>query len=155
VAVVCAGAKAILDLGLTLEYLETHGVPVIGYRCDRLPAFYCRDSDHAVDARLDSAADIARVMQAQWTLASSGGLLVANPIPAEFALPRERIDAAIGQALAEAAQQAVQGKAVTPFLLARITALTGGDSLESNIELVLDNARLAAALAREYAALDR
>jgi pseudouridine-5'-phosphate glycosidase len=155
VAVVCAGAKAILDLGLTLEYLDTHGVPVIGYRCDRLPAFYCRDSELAVDVRLDSAADIARVMQAQWTLALSGGLLVANPIPAEFALPRERIDAAIDQALAEAARQGVQGKAVTPFLLARVNALTGGDSLASNIELVLDNARLAAAVAREYAVLDR
>jgi pseudouridine-5'-phosphate glycosidase len=153
VAVVCAGAKSILDLGLTLEYLETHGVPVLGYRSDRLPAFYTRDSGFAVDARLDEPADIARVMRAKWAMGLEGGLVIANPIPAEHAMPRERIDAAIEQALREATQQAITGKAVTPFLLARVTELTGGDSLASNIALVLNNARLGAAVAVAFAAL--
>ncbi|MBI5260131.1 MAG: pseudouridine-5'-phosphate glycosidase [Burkholderiales bacterium] len=153
VAVVCAGAKAILDLGLTLEYLETHGVPVLGYRCDRLPAFFTRDSDFALDQRVDDAAAIAQVMQAQWALGLGAGLVVANPIPAEHALPREVMDRAIAQALAEAQQQGVQGKAVTPFLLGRVNALTGGDSLASNIQLVLNNARLAAAVAAAFAGL--
>ena len=153
VAVVCAGAKSILDLGLTLEYLETQGVPVLGYRTDRLPAFYTRDSGFAVDARLDEAADIARVMHAKWAMGLAGGLVIANPIPAEHALPRERIDAPIAQALREAEAQGITGKAVTPFLLARVTELTGGDSLASNIELVLDNARLGAAVASAYAEL--
>ena len=153
VAVVCAGAKAILDLRLTLEYLETHGVPVIGYRTDSLPAFYTRDSGFAVDARLDEPEDIARVMRAKWELELGGGLVVANPIPAAHALPREIVDRAIDQALADAHAEGVSGKAVTPYLLARINALTGGDSLAGNIELVLDNARLAAKIAAAYAAL--
>ncbi len=151
VAVVCAGAKAILDLRLTLEYLETHGVPVIGYGTDRLPAFYTRDSEFKVDYRLDSAAQIARAMRAKWQLGLAGGLVVANPIPPEFAMPRERIDAAIAQALHEAQAQGVSGKESTPFLLARVSELTGGDSLAANIQLVLNNARLAAAIASEYA----
>ena len=153
VAVVCAGAKAILDLRLTLEYLETHGVPVIGYRTDSLPAFYTRDSGFAVDARLDEPEDIARVMRAKWELELGGGLVVANPIPAVHALPREIVDRAIEQALADAHAEGVSGKAVTPYLLARINVLTGGDSLAGNIELVLDNARLAAKIAAAYAAL--
>ena len=162
VAVVCAGVKSILDIGLTLEVLETHGVPVIGYQTDRLPAFFTRDSGFGVDYRLDDAASIARVMQARWSLGagldsaraggSQGGLLIANPIPAEFALPRELIDAAIGAALAEADAQGVRGKRITPFLLDRVNALTGGDSLAANIQLVLNNARLAAAVAVAYAA---
>ncbi|MBL8352002.1 MAG: pseudouridine-5'-phosphate glycosidase [Burkholderiaceae bacterium] len=151
VAVVCAGPKAILDIGLTLEYLETHGVPVIGYRCDALPAFYSRDSGCAVDWRLDEPAAIARVMQAKWALGLGGGLLIANPIPAEFALPREAVDRAIDAALADAAQQGIAGKAVTPFLLDRVNRLTGGDSLAANIQLVLNNARLAAAVAVAFA----
>jgi pseudouridine-5'-phosphate glycosidase len=153
VAVVCAGAKSILDLRLTLEYLETHGVPVIGYRTDRLPAFFCRDSDFGVDVRLDEAAAIARVMQAKWSLGLGGGLVVANPVPQAHALPRETVDAAIDQALADAQAQGLAGKAVTPFLLARVNDLTGGDSLAGNIELVRNNARLAAAVAAAYAEL--
>jgi pseudouridine-5'-phosphate glycosidase len=153
VAVVCAGAKAILDLRLTLEYLETHGVPVIGHGTDRLPAFYTRDSEFKVDYRLDSAAEIARAMHAKWQLGLGGGLVVANPIPQAFAMPRERVDAAIAQALHEAQQQGVTGKDCTPFLLARVSELTGGDSLAANIQLVLNNARLATAIATEYAAL--
>jgi len=152
VAVVCAGAKSILDLGLTLEYLETHGVPVIGWGTDALPAFFTRDSGFAVDYRLDDAAAVARVMHARWSAGLGGGLVIANPIPAEFALPRATIDAATAQALAEAAQQGIRGKASTPFLLARVNELTGGDSLAANIQLVLNNARLAAAVAVAYAA---
>ncbi len=150
VAVVCAGAKSILDLPLTLEYLETHGVPVIGYRTDRLPAFFTADSDCGVDYRLDSAQEIAQAMHAKWAMGLAGGLVVANPVSAQFAMPRARMDAAIEQALQEAGQQKVAGKAVTPFLLARVSELTGGDSLATNIELVLGNARLASGIAVHY-----
>lgn len=153
VAVVCAGAKSILDLGLTLEYLETHGVPVVGYQTPWLPAFFTRDSAHKVDYQLDSAQAIARVMHAKWAMDLRGGVVVANPIPAAFAMPRAVIDAAVEQALVEAQQQGVAGKESTPFLLARVCELTGGDSLAANIQLVLNNARLAAAIAAEYLAL--
>ena len=153
VAVICAGAKAILDLRLTLEYLETHGVPVVGYRCDEFPAFFTRDSGLPVDVRLDDATAIAHVMDAKWALGLDGGLVVANPVPEAFALPRERAEEAIERALREASAQGVMGKAVTPFLLARVNALTGGDSLASNRELVLNNARLAAKVAIAYAAV--
>jgi len=155
VAVVCAGAKAILDLAKTLEVLETLGVPVIGYGCDDLPAFYSRASGLAVPLRRDSAAEIAAVMAAKWALGLGGGLVIANPIPAEAEIPAARIAAHIEAALAEAAQQGVQGKAVTPFLLARLEALTGGASLEANVALVLNNARVAAEIAGAYAALER
>ncbi|MBL8360105.1 MAG: pseudouridine-5'-phosphate glycosidase [Rubrivivax sp.] len=147
VAVVCAGAKAILDLPLTLEVLETHGVPVLGHRCDELPAFYSRDSGCPLPHRCESAAEIAAVLRAHWALGLAG-VVVANPIPVEHALPRDRVDGAIAQALAEAEAQGVRGPASTPFLLARVAELTGGDSLGANIALVLDNARLAAAIAK-------
>lgn len=151
VAVVCAGAKSILDLRLTLEYLETHGVPVVGYQTPWLPAFFTRDSEFKVDYQLDTAADIARVMHAKWAMKLHGGMVVANPIPEAFAMPRAAIDGAIEQALREAQQQGIGGKESTPFLLARVNELTGGNSLSSNIQLVLNNARLAAAIACEYA----
>ena len=158
VAVVCAGAKSILDIGLTLEYLETHGVPVIGFGCDRLPAFFTRDSGFGVDLRLDDPVAIARVMRAKWAPALggalNGGLLVANPIPAEWALPREAVDAAIAAALADAAAQGITGKLITPFLLDRVNQHTGGGSLAANIQLVLSNARLAASVAVAFAASD-
>lgn len=153
VAVVCAGVKSILDLGLTLEYLETHGVPVIGYQTSSLPAFFSRGSDFKVNYRMDFASEIANTMHVQWGMGSgfcSGGLVVANPIPEAFALPHETIDAAIEQALQEAADQRISGKATTPFLLARVNALTGGNSLAANIALVLNNARLAAEIACAY-----
>jgi pseudouridine-5'-phosphate glycosidase len=149
VAVVCAGAKSILDLRLTLEYLETQGVAVIGYQTDRLPAFFTRSSDHAVDYRLDSAAEIARVLHAKWTVPMSGGMVIANPIPEAFAMPEKVIDGAIEQALSQAAQLGIGGKETTPFLLARVNELTRGESLAANVELVLNNARLAAAIAVE------
>lgn len=151
VAVVCAGAKSILDLGLTLEYLETHGVPVIGFQTNSLPAFFMRESAFGVDYRLDTAQAIANVMHAKWGMALAGGLVVANPIPAAFSMPLDTIDAAIAQALKEAVDQNITGKAATPFLLARVNDLTGGNSLAANIELVLNNARLAAAIACAYA----
>ncbi|MEI6618882.1 MAG: pseudouridine-5'-phosphate glycosidase [Betaproteobacteria bacterium] len=152
VAVVCAGAKSILDLRLTLEYLETQGVPLVGYQTDALPAFFTRESGFKVDYRLDSALAIAAAMRAQWAMGLPGGMVIANPIPAQYAMDRETIDGAIAQALHEAAQQGISGKASTPFLLARVNELTGGDSLAANIALVLNNARLAAAIALAYAA---
>ena len=144
VMVVCAGAKSILDLGLTLEYLETKGVPVIGYGTEELPAFYTRKSGFGVDYRVDSPEELAAMFRAQRDMNYKGGMLVTNPIPEEYAMDKDVIDAAIEQALAEAKAQGVHGKETTPFLLARVVALTGGNSLESNIQLVLNNARLAA-----------
>ena len=144
VMVVCAGAKSILDLGLTLEYLETKGVPVIGYGTDELPAFYTRQSGFGVDYRVDSPEELAAMFRVQRELGYRGGMLVTNPIPEQYAMDKTVIDAAIEQALRECAEQGVHGKETTPFLLARVVELTGGESLESNIRLVLNNAALAA-----------
>jgi pseudouridine-5'-phosphate glycosidase len=152
VAVVCAGAKAILDLALTLEYLETQGVPVIGFGTERLPAFWVRDSGLALDVRLDDPAGVARVMRTQWELGLPGGLVIANPVPAAFELPRERVERAIDTAVREAEAGGIAGKGLTPFLLARVNELTGGESLAGNVELVLHNARLAARIAIAYEA---
>ena len=151
VMVVCAGAKSILDLGLTLEYLETKGVPVIGYGTEELPAFYTRKSGFGVDYRVDSPAELAAIFAAQRALDYKGGMLVTNPIPEEYAMDKAVIDAAIEQALREAKEQGIHGKETTPFLLAKVVELTGGDSLESNIRLVLNNARIAALTAAELA----
>ena len=147
VAVVCAGAKSILDLGLTLEYLETKGVPVLGYRTETLPAFYTDESDFKVDYRMDSPEEIAAAVTAQRDMGYPGGMLITNPIPHQYAMPKDVIDAAINQALAEAKEQGVKGKATTPFLLARVCELTGGESLQSNIKLVLNNVALGAQIA--------
>ena len=149
VMVVCAGAKSILDLGLTLEYLETKGVPVIGYGTEELPAFYTRQSGFGVDYRVDSPEELAAMFRAQRELDYKGGMLVTNPIPEEYSMDKALIDAAIDRALKEAEAAGVKGKEVTPFLLAKVVELTGGDSLESNIQLVLNNARLAARTAAE------
>ena len=151
VMVVCAGAKSILDLGLTLEYLETHGVPVIGYGTDELPAFYTRRSGFGVDYRVDSPAELAAMFRAQRDLGYKGGMLVTNPIPEEYSMDKAVIDKAIDEALAQAKAQGIHGKETTPFLLARVVELTGGDSLESNIKLVLNNAPVAAKTAAELA----
>ena len=148
VMVVCAGAKAILDLGLTLEYLETKGVPVVGYGTEELPAFYTRESGFGVDYRVDSPEELAAMFRAQRDLGYKGGMLVTNPIPAEYAMDKKIIDAAIEQALADAKAAGIHGKETTPFLLARVVELTGGDSLESNIKLVLNNAKVAAQTAK-------
>ena len=149
VMVVCAGAKSILDLGLTLEYLETKGVPVIGYGTDELPAFYTRDSGFGVDYRVDTPAQLAAMFKAQQELGMKGGMLVTNPIPEQYAMDKEVIDAAIDQAVKESKEQGIHGKETTPFLLARVVELTGGDSLESNIQLVLNNAIVASKTAAE------
>ena len=152
VMVVCAGAKSILDLGLTLEYLETKGVPVIGYGTEELPAFYTRQSGFGVDYRIDTPEELAKVYYAQREMAL-GGMLVTNPIPEEFAMPKDVIDRAIDQAIAECNAKGIHGKETTPFLLARVAELTGGDSLASNIRLVYNNAALAAKTAVEMAKL--
>ncbi len=144
VMVICAGAKSILDLGLTLEYLETHGVPVIGYGTKELPAFYTRHSGFSVDYELDSPEELARVFEVQQELGLCGGMLVTNPIPEEYSMDADAINKAIDAAVAEANALGIHGKETTPFLLARIKELTGGDSLASNIQLVYNNARLAA-----------
>ena len=149
VAVVSAGAKAILDLGLTLEYLETFGVPVIGYQTARFPAFYTPDSGYAVDYRLDTPEEIAALLRVKWELNLRGGVLIANPIPPEYQMDKLTIERAISKALNEAEEQGIRGKAITPFLLDRIEGITSGSSLDSNIALVLNNARLAAQIAME------
>lgn len=152
VAVVCAGAKSILDIGLTLEYLETHGVPVLSCEQDNFAAFYTRDSGFPADFRLDDPQEQARFIRTKWGLGLAGGVVLSAPVPQAAAMAREEIDAITQQALAEAASQGITGKAVTPFLLSRIKALTGGRSLATNIALVRHNAevgaRLAVALAR-------
>ena len=148
VLVVCAGAKSILDLGLTLEYLETKGVPVCGFGTDELPAFYTRESGFGVDFRVDSPEELAAVFAAERGLGYPGGMLCANPIPERYSMPADVINAAIDRAVAESVDRGVHGKAVTPFLLARVKELTGGDSLEANIKLVLNNAALAARTAQ-------
>ena len=153
VMAICAGAKSILDLGLTLEYLETKGVPVIGYGTDELPAFYTRKSGFGVDYRLDTPAELAAAFHAQREMGLKGGMLVTNPIPEEYSMDADVINAAIDQAVAECKAQGIHGKATTPFLLARIKDITGGDSLDSNIQLVFSNARLASKTACELSKL--
>ena len=151
VIVVCAGAKAILDLGLTLEYLETRGVPVLGYQTASLPAFYTSTSEFKVDYRVDSAREIAAIAQTKWDLNLSGGVLVTNPIPAEYSMDPELINLAIENALDEAKVQGIQGNETTPFLLSRIKEITMGKSLDSNIQLVYNNAAVASDIAVELA----
>ena len=150
VMVVCAGAKSILDLGLTLEYLETKGVPVIGFGTKELPAFYTRQSGFGVDYRIDTAQELAKAFKVQNELGFKSGMLVANPIPEEYAMPLDTINAAIDQAIAECNEKGIKGKETTPFLLARVAELTGGNSLASNIRLVYNNAKVAAQTAVHY-----
>jgi pseudouridine-5'-phosphate glycosidase len=154
-AVVSAGAKSVLDIGLTLEYLETGGVPVLGYQTDAFPAFYTRDSGLGVDARFETPDDIASVLQAKWEMGLHGGVLVANPIPEEYALDAAEIERVISSALVEAREGGIRGKAITPFLLARIHELTGGASEAANKALVWSNVRLASKIATALAARAR
>ncbi|QQO08262.1 pseudouridine-5'-phosphate glycosidase [Breznakiella homolactica] len=153
VAVVCAGPKSILDIPLTLEYLETQGVPVVGYGTGELPAFFTRESGLPVDWRVDTPEELAKALFAKWNLGIHGGILVANPIPEKDSMAKSDIDVVIETALKTAADQGVKGKAITPFLLAHIVELSGGKSLEANINLVKNNARLGAKLAAAYADL--
>ncbi|MCX7970215.1 MAG: pseudouridine-5'-phosphate glycosidase [Negativicutes bacterium] len=154
VAVVCAGAKSVLDLPLTLEYLETQGVPVIGYQTDELPAFYTRSSGLNLGCRAETPEQLAEIIACKWRLGLSGGIVIANPVPEQYSLDPDLINRAIDSALAEAAAAGVAGKELTPFLLARIKDITAGQSLTANIQLVLNNARLAARVSAALADLD-
>lgn len=147
VAVVSAGVKSILDIGLTLEYLETIGVPVIGYKTDEFPAFYTRESGFKVNYRMDSAKEIGEMIKAKRDLGLKGGVVIANPVPEEYSMEKSKIDKAIEEALKKADEEGIRGKDVTPFLLSRIKDITGGKSLESNVKLVLNNAKLASEIA--------
>lgn len=149
VAVVCAGAKSILDIGLTLEYLETAGVPVVGYGTDEFPAFYTSRSGFKVDYRVDTPKELAKALKTKWDLGLSGGVVIGNPIPEEYEMDYELINDAIERALEEAEKTGVKGKETTPFLLNRVKEITGGDSLNANIQLVYNNAKVASELAVE------
>jgi len=153
VAVVCAGAKMILDIGLTLEYLETMGVPVLGFQTSDFPAFYCRKSGFGVDYAAKDAADVAKIAKTKWDLGLAGGMLIGNPVPEEFAMDFDEMSAIIDKALANANADGVRGKNITPYLLAHIVEYTQGRSLATNIQLAYNNARVAARIAREYTAL--
>jgi pseudouridine-5'-phosphate glycosidase len=153
VAVVCAGAKSILDIGLTLEYLETHGVPVVGYQTEEMPAFYTRKSGFGVDYRVDSPEEIAGALKVKWDLGLEGGMVIANPIEEQYQMDYDTITSAIEKALKEAEEKNIRGKESTPFLLAKVKEITGGDSLESNIKLVYNNAMLGAKIAAELSKL--
>ena len=154
VNVVCAGAKSILDLGLTLEYLETKGVPVIGYNTDKLPAFYTRDSEFNVNYRMENPLEIAKAIKAKIELGLDGAMLIANPIPEEYSMDRNEIDTVIANAVIEADELGVKGKDTTPFLLDKIQKLTEGRSLEANIQLVYNNVKLGAQIAKELSGLN-
>ena len=154
VAVICAGAKSILDIGLTLEYLETNGVPVVGYQTDELPAFYTRKSGFKVDYKVDNPKEIALALKAKWELGLNGGMVIANPIPEEYSMDNKLITHVIENALIEAEKKNIKGKESTPFLLAKVKELTEGKSLESNIQLVYNNAKLAAEISKELASLN-
>jgi pseudouridine-5'-phosphate glycosidase len=154
VAVVCAGVKSVLDIGRTLEYLETKGVPVVGFQTDALPAFYTRESGFAVDYRVDTAEEAATAMKAKWDLQLHGGMVIANPIPKKHALDPKEIDSVIDDAITEMKQKGIIGKDATPFLLAKIAERTDGKSLDANIQLVLNNAMTAAKIAVAFAQLE-
>ncbi|CAH2211785.1 pseudouridine-5'-phosphate glycosidase [Tepidibacter aestuarii] len=155
VAVVCAGCKSILDIGLTLEYLETNGVPVVGYKTQEFPAFYTRKSGFNVDYKVDSSAELAVALKSKWDLSLNGGVVVSNPIPEEFEMDYDTINNAIEDALKEADEKGIRGKESTPFLLGKVKAITAGKSLDSNIELVYNNAKVGAKLAVELSKLDK
>ena len=150
VCVISAGCKSILDIGLTLEYLETFGVPVLGFNTDKFPAFYCDDSGFKVDYNAKDAKTVAKIMKTKWDLGLKGGLIVGNPIPKEYSMDHKYIDGAIDKAVNMAKEKGVHGKETTPFLLATIKELTGGDSLASNLQLAYNNARVAAEIAIEF-----
>ncbi|WP_291565694.1 MULTISPECIES: pseudouridine-5'-phosphate glycosidase [unclassified Clostridium] len=153
VAVVCAGAKSILDIGLTLEYLETKGVPVFGFKTEELPAFFTTKSGFKVDYKIDSELELAKALKAKWDLDLQGGVVIANPIPSEYAMDFDKINNAINDAVKEAEEKGIKGKESTPFLLGKVKEITEGQSLEANIQLVYNNAKLGAKLAAELSNL--
>ena len=155
VAVICAGAKSILDLGLTLEYLETHGVPVLGYQTKELPAFYTRKSGFNLDYKIDSPEELAELLHTKWELGLNGGAVIANPIPEEYSMDSEVINKVIENAILEADKLGIKGKDTTPFLLDKIQKLTEGSSLKANIELVFNNTKLATQIATELSKLSK
>lgn len=155
VAVICAGAKSILDIGLTLEYLETNGVPVIGFGTEEFPAFYTRKSGFGVDYRVDSSMEVATALKAKWDLNLKGGMVIGNPIPEEFEMDYDTITNAIETALKEAEENNIAGKKVTPFLLDKVKTITAGKSLDSNIELVYNNAKIAAQIAKDLSDISK
>ena len=155
VTVICAGAKAILDLPKTLEVLETKGVPVLGFQTSELPAFYTRTSGLKVDYAIRDYEDGARIVKAKHEMGLSGGILITNPIPEEYSLPAEKINAVIEQAIAEMDERGIKGKECTPFLLAKIAEITGGESLASNIQLVYNNAAVGTEIARAYSEMQK
>ena len=150
VCVVCAGAKSILDIGLTLEYLETKGVPIIGYKTSDLPAFYSSKSGFNVDYRVDSAFDISEILKTKWSLSINGGVLITNPIPKTFELELAMMNEAINKAIIEAEKEKITGKEITPYLLSKVNEITQGKSLNANIKLIQNNAALAAKIAIHY-----
>ena len=154
VCVVCAGAKAILDIGLTLEYLETKGVPVIGYKTSELPAFYSSESGFDVDYKIDSALEIAEILKTKWSLSIDGGVLVTNPIPVAFELESSIMNEAINEAIIDANNENISGKEITPYLLSKVNELTEGKSLDANIKLIQNNANLASKIALHYSNQD-
>lgn len=153
VAVICAGAKSILDIGLTLEYLETNGVPVVGFETEEFPAFYTRKSGFGVDYKVESSLEVASALKAKWDLNLKGGMVIGNPIPKEFEMDYDTINNAIESALKEAEEKNITGKKVTPFLLDRVKTITDGKSLDANIELVYNNAKVAAQIAKDLSEL--
>lgn len=155
VAVICAGVKSILDIGLTLEYLETRGVPVVGYRTDELPAFYTPKSGFLLDRRAETPEEIAEIIQAQWLMGLGGGIVIAQPVQKDLAMNEEVIEQAISEALHDAEEQSISGKNITPFLLSRVADITGGMSLKSNIALVENNVRLGARIVSAYSELNQ
>lgn len=155
VAVVCAGAKSILDIGLTLEYLETKGVPVIGYKTEELPAFYTTKSGFKVDYKMESTEEIANMLSAKWEVGLKGGVVIANPIPEEYAMDYDFITNSINEALKEAEEKGIKGKESTPFLLGKVKEITEGKSLDSNIQLVFNNAKVASSIAIQLCKLEK
>ena len=153
VCVVTAGCKSILDIGLTLEYLETFGVPVLGYQTDDFPAFYCRKSGFGVDFNVPDAQTVAKIMKTKWDLGLKGGLVLGNPVPEEYSLDFQQMEGVINKALEMAKEKGIRGKATTPFLLATIKDITGGESLATNLQLAYNNARVASEVACEFAKL--
>jgi len=150
IAVVCSGAKSVLDIGLTLEKLETYGVPVLGYKTNEFPSFYTRESGYSVDYKVNSSFEIAKIMKTKWDLDLKGAIIIANPIPSEFELPNIKLNEVIDCAISESIEKNIKGRELTPFLLEKVKILTNGESLKSNIELIKSNTLLACKIATEY-----
>ena len=155
VAVICAGAKSILDISLTKEYLETYGVPILGYKTENFPGFYTRESGYKVDYKIDDTKDIANIIYTKWKLGLEGGVVICNPIPEEYGMDRNYIDKIIDETVKEAKDKKIKGKEVTPFVLAKLHSVTENKSLKANKELVYNNCKVASLIANDYFKLER